>query len=238
VADALISFPLAFGSMPGELVTALRPHATVMKAKAGRTLVSPDSGSAEVYWVAQGRVQVMLLSPAGQEVILRDQGAGDMFGEIAAIDRRPRSATIIALDDCVLVRVPGPVFCDAVFGHPVAARWLAMRLTARIRDLTDRVFELNALRVPDRLYCELLRLCGADWGDSNIIVLDPFPTQTELAARIGARREAVSREMGYLSRRGIIGLERRKLTILDLAGLTKLVRRVASQTERAVERSA
>jgi len=192
----------------------------------------------DVYWVAQGRVQVALLSPAGHEVILRDQGAGDMFGEMAPIDQLPRSATIIALEDCVLISVPGRAFCDAVFGHPAAAEWLARLLTVRIRDLTNKVFELNALRVPSRLHCELLRLCGAHKDDLDLVVIEPSPTHAQLAARIGTHREAVTREMGFLVEQGIVRQDRRRLTIIDLAALARLVRLAAGQAGGNVELSA
>jgi CRP-like cAMP-binding protein len=238
VSDALIRFPLAFKALPTELVAALRPHATVLKAKAGRTLVSPDSRSMDVYWVAQGRVQVTLLSPAGHEVILRDQGAGAMFGEMAPIDQQPRSATIIALEECVLITVPGRVFCESVFGHPAAAEWLAKQLIDRIRNLTEKVFELNALRVPSRLHCELLRLCGAHTDDLNQVVIEQSPTHAQLAARIGTHREAVTREMRFLFEQGILRQEKRRLTILDLAALAKLVRLAAGHAGGEMELSA
>ncbi len=222
--DILERFPAVMRGLPGDLVARLRPHLQTHKARAGQTLVSPDSRSMDVYWVAQGRVQVAVISPAGHEVILRDQGEGDMFGEMAPIDRQPRSATIIALDDCLLVKVPGQVFCEAVFSSPSSAEWLARRLTARIRDLTDRVFELNALSVPNRLRCELLRLCGEHVEARGSIVIEPFPTQRELALRIGTHREAVTREVRYLADQGIIRTDRRRLTVLDAPALTRLVR--------------
>jgi CRP-like cAMP-binding protein len=227
VSDALNRFPTVFKAMPGELVAALRPHTTIVKARAGRTLVSPDSRSIDVFWVADGRVQVAILSAAGHEVILRDQAAGDMFGEMAPIDQHPRSTTIIALDDCVLVSVPGGVFREAVFGHAAAAEWLAKLLIARIRDLTNKVFELNALRVPNRLHCELLRLCGEVSDDLQSVVIEPSPTHAQLAARIGTHREAVTREIGFLVDQGILQQDRRRLTIVDLVGLVRLVRLAA-----------
>ncbi len=230
MSDALVRFPMAFSGLPRDLAHTLRPYATVVKAKAGRTLVSPDSRSMDVYWVAQGRVQVALLSPAGHEVILRDQAAGDMFGEMAPIDHQPRSATIIALDDCILISVPGGVFCRSVYAMPEAAEWLAKILTHRIRDLTAKVFELNALRVPSRLHCELLRLCGGDAGEADSAVIEPSPTHAELAMRIGTHREAVTREMGFLVENGIILQARRRLTVINVPGLVKLVRLAAGHT--------
>ncbi len=228
--DAFSLFPDARKGLPDALVAAVRTRATVVKAQAGRTLVSPDLWSTNVYIVAQGRVQVALLSSVGHEVILRDLRVGDLFGELSAIDQKPRSASIFTLNACVLISVPGSVFCEYVFATPPSSAWLAGRLAAQIRDLTVKVFELNALRVPGRLHCELLRLCGTLANDTDPPVIDPSPTHAELASRIGTHREAVTREMGFLVERKIILQQRRRLTVLNLTALAKLVHSAAGQT--------
>jgi CRP-like cAMP-binding protein len=227
--SAFIQFPEAAKGLPESLKSALRPHAVMIRAKAGRTLVAPDSRTTHVNLVAEGRVQVAVLSSTGQEVILRDLGAGDLFGELASIDEQPRSASIVALDDCRLLSIPGPVFREAAFATPDSARWLAERLTAQIRDLTMKVFELGVLRVPSRLHCELLRMAGAPGENLGPMVIDPLPTHEELALRIGTHREAVTRELGYLSKRRIIERDRKRLTVTDPAALANLVRQAAGQ---------
>lgn len=112
-------------------------------------------------------------------------------------------------------------------GSIVALHWLARLLSARIRDLTNKVFELNALRVPSRLHCELLRLCGPHSNESDAVVIEPSPTHAQLAARIGTHREAVTREIGFLVEMGILRQDRRRLTVVDMIGLVRLVRSVA-----------
>jgi CRP-like cAMP-binding protein len=221
--DAFDQFPLAIEGLPPGLAAAVRLGASVVRARAGRILVSPELPSTSVYLVAQGRLQVALFSTAGHEVILRDLSAGEVFGELAAIDQRPRSASIVALDDCVLISLPGPLFRLGVYQTPEAAEWLARRLAARIRDLTVKVFELNALRVPGRLHCELLRLFAAVADEMSPPAIDPAPTHAELAARIGSHREAITREMGALVRSGIILQQQRRLIVLDLPALAGLV---------------
>lgn len=199
--------------------------ATTVKARAGQTLMSVGTNSTSVYVVLEGRVQVAIFSPAGREVILRDLDRGSIFGELAALDEQPRSATIIALAACVLLSIPGDRFRAAVFGDPAAAAWMTRRLVAQIRDLTERVFELNTLRVPSRLHCELLRLVGP--LRDGPAVIDPFPTHAELAARIGTHREAVTRELSYLGSCGIVEQQRRRAVVTDLPALAALVRDVA-----------
>jgi len=113
-----------------------------------------------------------------------------------------------------------------VSGDPDAALWLARRLTAQIRDLTERVFELNVLRVSSRLHCELLRRCAAVTDSATSVSLQPSPTHAELAACIGTHREAVTREMGYLAERGIIEQTRRCIVVHDTRALADMVQAV------------
>src|SRR3546814_9113050 len=78
---------------------------------------------------------------------------------------------------------------------------------ARIRLLTERLFELNSLAVRDRLHCELLRLCLAAGISDNRAVIEDAPTHSQIAARIGTHREAVTRELQQLTRKAIVRSE-------------------------------
>ncbi|HEX8644943.1 MAG TPA: Crp/Fnr family transcriptional regulator [Allosphingosinicella sp.] len=216
--------PPAMSGLPRALAERLWAAATTMSAKPGRTLVSSGARSDHVYVVLKGRVRVTLYSLAGREVILRSLGEGAMFGELAAIDGQPRSATIVAVSSCTLASIGAAAFREAVAADPESSIWLARRLTAQVRDLTEKVFELNALRVSSRLHCELLRLCAG--SDSTRVAIEPAPTHADLAARIGTHREAVTREMGELADKGILAQERRRIVILDTTALARLVEMV------------
>lgn len=226
--NALARMPPMMNMLPRELADRLWADATLINAKSGRTLVSLGATSTNVYIVMSGRVQVTLYSLGGREVILRDLSEGQMFGELAAIDGQPRSASIVALSNCVLASIDAAAFRAAISEIPAAALWLARRLTVQIRDLTDRVFELNALRVRSRLHCELLRMCGGAGADEPV-ALRPSPTHAELASRIGTHREAVTREIGYLVEQGIIAQQRRLITVVDVRALAHLVSMVTGE---------
>jgi CRP-like cAMP-binding protein len=220
--------PRMMESLPAALAARLWADASLLAAPDGKTLVALGAKSTSVYLVLEGRVQVTLFSLGGKEVILRDLGEGDIFGELAAIDGQPRSASIVALTDCQLASIRGETFRAAVTELPEGAMWLARRMTAQIRDLTERVFELNALRVRSRLHCELLRLCGTAADGRGPITLEPTPTHAELASRVGTHREAVTREIGLLVGQGIVAQHRRRMTVVDLPALTHLVRMATS----------
>lgn len=224
--DLTGAMPAAMSAFPEALGRRLWASAATIAAKSGRTLVSLGAHSDNVYVVLKGRVQVTLFSLGGREVILRSLGEGAIFGEIAAIDGHPRSATIVALSSCSLASIDAAAFREAVTADPEAALWLARRLTSQVRDLTERVFELNALRVSSRLHCELLRLCADGGGGTTDVKIEPAPTHADLAARIGTHREAVTREMGELAEKGILVQERRRITIRDTRALARLVEMV------------
>ncbi|HEX8194110.1 MAG TPA: Crp/Fnr family transcriptional regulator [Allosphingosinicella sp.] len=220
--------PPAMAGLPRPLAERLWAAATTTSARSGKALVSLGAHSDSVYVVLKGRVRVTLYSMAGREVILRSLGEGALFGELAAIDGQPRSATIVALSSCTLAVIDAAAFRAAIGSDPESALWLARRLAAQVRDLTERVFELNALRVSSRLHCELLRLCAdaAGGGEKTCVTIDPAPTHADLAARIGTHREAVTREMGDLAERGILSQERRRITVPDTRKLARLVEMV------------
>lgn len=191
-------------------------RARLLRTRKGQALLSKGDRSNDVFFVLEGRLQVLLYSASGREISLRDLEEGDMFGEMAAIDGESRSASIVALTEARLLVMSRADFRAAVDSSPEAALWLLRQLTARIRTLTDRVFELSALNVQSRLHCELLRMAASS---ENGLEIKPAPTHAELANRIGTHREAVTREMRALAAQDIIRTGRRRLEFVDLARL-------------------
>lgn len=228
MANLLSRYPAAFGDLPGALAERFAAAAALLRARGGQTLVALGAQSNGVYIVLEGRVQVAIYSLGGREVVLRDMAAGALFGELAALDDGPRSASIVALSDCLLASVTGSQFRNIAAADPAAAIWMMQRLTRQVRILTEKLFELNTLPVASRLHCELLRLAGAG-PDAATATIEPFPTHAELASRIGSHREAITRELNYLSERGCIEQQRRQLRIHDLPMLIRMVRDAAGE---------
>ena len=197
----------------------MAPRLRLLRAPKGRTLLEKGSRSTDVFFLLQGRAEVLLYSSSGREVCVNDIGPGDMFGEIAALDGEPRSASIVASSELLLAAMRGPDFMKCLESSPAAGIWLARKLASRSRRLTEQVFELSALNVRARIHCELLRLARTGEPCSGGIEVRPAPTHAELASRIGTHREAVTREMRALSESKIIRHGRRSLLIVDLARL-------------------
>ena len=227
--------------LPPVLAERLEPHVRLVKLRAGQMIIGHQDHTSDVFIVLEGTLRVELVSLGGREVILADIGPGELFGEYSAVDEQPRSANVSAIGACVLACVPGHLFRAAALASPETAEWLARLLVQRIRLLTERNFELNALAVRSRLHCELLRLCIDAGIADNRAAIAPAPTHAQFAARIGTHREAVTRELLYLSKSGVLEQKGRALTVGDVARLTAIVRAASGDVgviQRAVGKGA
>jgi CRP/FNR family transcriptional regulator, cyclic AMP receptor protein len=102
---------------------------------------------------------------------------------------------------------------------------MARLFAVRVRNLTEKTFELSTMSVSSRLQSELLRQCIAAGIADDRSVIEKLPTHAELAARIGSHREAITRELGLLTSEGIVTQAGRKLTILSVSRLQALLHR-------------
>ncbi|MGV6873666.1 Crp/Fnr family transcriptional regulator [Pseudochelatococcus sp. B33] len=179
----------------------------------GEVLIDYEDKSTDVYFLVSGEVRVLVRTQAGREIILDDMRAGQFFGELAAIDGIGRSANVAALTQGEVCVVPASVFRDIVFASPAVADRLLRLLAQRVRELNARLTEHAVLDLRHRLYAELLRLSAARVGHPGERVISPPPYHHVLAARIGCRREQVTREFTTLSRDGIVERTRGALVL-------------------------
>lgn len=213
--------------LPESLGQQLEPHARLVTLRPGQIVIGHQDRTTDVFVVLEGTLRVELYSLNGREISLADLGPGELFGEFAAIDDQPRSATVAATGACAVACISADAFRRAVLGSPETAEWLAKRLVGRIRLQTERIFELNALAVRSRLHCELLRLSLDAGVAGNAAVVTSVPTHAQLAARIGTHREAVTRELQYLHKQGIVVQQGRELRVNDVAELAEIIRAAA-----------
>jgi CRP/FNR family transcriptional regulator, cyclic AMP receptor protein len=86
-------------------------------------------------------------------------------------------------------------------------------LAGRVRELNARLMEHAVLDLRHRLYSELLRLSVSRAGAGKERVVTPPPYHHVLAARIGCRREQVTREFTAMSQEGLVERTRGALVI-------------------------
>ena len=211
-----------------ERLAALARECAWRNCEAGQRIISRDAGDRDMYMIVSGRVRVTTYSAAGRQVTFRDFGAGEHFGEVAAIDGMPRSADVVALQSTLLASLPRAAFGRLLREEPAVAERLLRDLAALVRRLSERVIDLSTLGVHQRLYAEVLRLAREAGVKDNRARIDPAPKHADLASQVSTYREQVTRELSALARAGVLGKDGRALVVLDLARLAKLVEEVKS----------
>lgn len=194
-----------------ERLAKLAARARWLLHDAGEMVVDLGDATDEVFFVCDGAVRVVMRTVLGREAILNELGAGEIFGELAAIDGYPRSANVTALRRTRLCAVPADAFLELALGSPIVGRRLLRLLVARLRAKDERLLEQAALTARQRLIAELLRLSRDRTAGER--VLSPPPPQHVLAARINTRRETVSRELANMVRAGLVSVGRRAIVL-------------------------
>lgn len=164
-----------------------------------------------VYVIVAGCVKATRCEPDGSQALLTLRAAGDVVGDMAAVDRRPRSATVTALTDVITHLLGGEQF-RRFLARPTVAAGFAAYTVGRLREADRQRTELAVLPVRQRLARTLLRL---DQAGGPAIRLP----QWELAELIGASRNAVVAELARLRDQGIVMTGRREISIGDPARL-------------------
>lgn len=167
-------------------------------------LVDFDDLSTDVYFLLSGDVRVLMRTASGKEVILDEMRPGELFGELAAMDGIKRSANVTALTRGEACVMPATVFREIVFSNKTVAERLFCLMSSRIRELNARFVEQTVLDLRHRLYSELLRLSTPRSERAGERVITPPPFHHIMAARIGCRREQVTREFTMMSQEGLI----------------------------------
>lgn len=220
--------PKSYLTVPEDVRAILARNGRQLRVRKGHVLLAVGLSANDVYLVIEGSVSVSLVSAQGRETVLRAIGPNELFGELAAIDGRPRSADVIAAENSTLLVIPGTTFVGLIESEPLLAMWLARYLAEQVRYLTNRIYELSTMGVGPRLQAELLRLAGPPAADGSACI-NRVPTQSELAARIGTNRETVTREFALLVREGLVSREGRRILVPSVGRLAERLHRY-SQT--------
>jgi len=202
------SFPLFSGLQRNEL-DALADRAVTKTYPRNAIIVSEGDRSNSLYIVLSGRVKVYVSDESGREVVLGVEGPGDYFGEML-LDGGPRSASVMTLEPSELSIIPKEDFRGLLRANPDLAIHLIEKLIQRTRRLTENVKSLALLDVYGRVARLLLDL--AVKRDGRLAIAEQL-THQDIADRVGASREMISRILKDLTTGGYIAIEGRRITI-------------------------
>jgi CRP-like cAMP-binding protein len=195
----------------------------------GEHILDREAPTNDVYFVVHGRARIVEYSISGKrEVVLDDILPGGFFGELAAIDGEPRSASVVAVEETLTASLSSTAFVELLFDYRELGLALMCRLTEMVRSSTQRIVELSTRDAQNRVYAELLRLAKTGGGlEPNTALIHPVPVHSDIAAKVSTTRETVARAMSDLAHRNLIRKTEKGLLILDLDQLTALLAKAA-----------
>jgi CRP-like cAMP-binding protein len=152
-----------------------------------------------------------------------------MFGEMAAVDGKPRSANVEAIEESFIGQMNEKDFAGALTEHAQIAIALLRHAVAQVRALTIRVFEFSTLAANNRIQAELLRLARQGRLDGNTSTIAPAPKHAEIASRVSSHREAVTREISRLEAVGILQRGTRSIVVKNVSRLATMVHQATQE---------
>jgi CRP-like cAMP-binding protein len=187
------------------------PRSTIIFAKG-------DPGSS-LFAVCRGAVKIVVTSVDGHDAMLNLMSKGDIFGEIAALDGRPRSADAVAITDCELFVIERRDFRPLMREEPDIALKMIEILCARVRQTTEQAENLMFMPLRSRLAKALLRLSD---GDGRTCERKVVVTQKDLGNLIGMSRESTNRQLRMWEDQAWVRLERGGIIILAAKELERI----------------
>jgi len=154
---------------------------------------------------------------------------GDYFGELAAIDGRSRSASVMALTDSLVASLPKGQFLALLGSHPTISMKVIRRLTEIVRTATDRIMDLSTLAANNRVRADLLRLAKDHMKGGNEAEISPIPMHSDITSRASTTRETVARVLSDLAHHGIVERQKEMLLVMDVEQLSDMVEEVRGE---------
>ncbi|MEX1019023.1 MAG: Crp/Fnr family transcriptional regulator [Litorilinea sp.] len=183
------------------------------------TIFRQGDESRELYIVLKGIVRIFKISPGGGETTIELFSTHDVFGELAAIDNLPRSATAQCVDNVSLLVISQQQFDHHTRTRPGLAYGLAHVLSQKLRWTSAFAESIAQFDAAGRLLHFLIlytQRYGKPIREGIAYELELGLSQSDLASMVGARREWVNRIMGDWRRRGLVDYDREVIQILDM----------------------
>lgn len=205
IADLLGATSL-FSSLEESDREAIAARMRSVRFRPGQMIFDRGEAGRDTFLVIKGRVRLSVLTSDGRELSLAHATAGSIFGEIAALDGRERTATATAITQVDAMMLSQSALLEVVTSKPAVAKACIKFLCSRLRD-TDNRFEAIALYSIEvrlsRLLLSTIRASGSG-AEGPHVSIDLGMSQSELALLVGASRSKVNRALMLLEDLGAI----------------------------------
>jgi CRP/FNR family cyclic AMP-dependent transcriptional regulator len=195
-------------------------HCNTRLVKRGGTIFSKGDPGNSLLAVIAGTVRIGVSSAEGREAVFNLIGPGELFGEIALLDGRERTADAVATTDCELLVIDRREFMPFLQSQPMLAMKIIDLLCTRLRWISDHVEQVVLPSLAGRLAKALVRLAernkpAAAKGKLTI-------TQLELSQMVGMSRESINKQLRVWASRKWVRLERGGIVMLNKDALDEI----------------
>ncbi len=169
---SLLRDHLLFRDLPPPIIDRIGSYMKIRKISRGATIFNKGDPGTGLFGILNGSVKISVASADGRDIVLNILQAGEIFGEIALLDGRPRTADAIAMSDCELMVIERRDFIQFLRSQPDMTLKFIEILCARLRHTSEQVEDLTFLNLPTRLAKALLqfvpcRIVGAGAQDRH-----------------------------------------------------------------------
>lgn len=200
------------------LLSAGRPRAF----RAGEVVFHQGDPCDALFLLRRGRVSVRVQTPDGDEVSVGLLVAPDEFGELGLLrDDHHHTATVVALEDVLVLVVTSARFHELRQQHPALTEWLLRSLARRLERSSVLLSDALYVDAEHRVFRRLFDCCGSfGLGDAGSLPL----SQDDLAVMAGVSRTTANRALRRLEESGVVVLGRRRIDVVDLPALERAAR--------------
>ncbi|WP_457640760.1 Crp/Fnr family transcriptional regulator [Persephonella sp.] len=201
-----------FKDFGGNFLNQIIPYIQIYEYKKGREIVYQGEESSDLYIILEGKMRASIFDDEGNELIIESFKPGDFVGELSLIDGKPRSASLIAETNIKVAVLQRKHFISILKKNPELCLKLAENLVNRLRKADKFLETLAFLDVKERILNLFIENAIENKGS---IYKVPRMLHKDIAKRIGASREAVTKALKKFNDQGILS-EDQNFYILNL----------------------
>lgn len=208
-----------FGGLPAQDIDMLAGHARRTVYRKGAVIFARGDEGRSLMAIRSGTVRISTMTVDGKEAVLNMLRAGQVFGEIALLDGKPRTADATAASDCELIVLDRAEFVPLLRDNPDLALRIISLLCARMRRTSEQIEDVMFLPLEARLAKALLRLAAEQGGGATARAQLVSVTQRDLGQMIGMSRESTNKQLSAWQREGWVRLVKGGVEILSPGAL-------------------
>jgi len=216
--EELIELVPFMTGLPEDSIHKIAGHFVTISHPANQVLLLENDWGGSVYFILEGWVKIRTYNLDGKEVTLNIIGRGEIFGEMAAMDKMPRSTDAITLTKTLIGRIPAEDFVNLINTEPMAGVQLVQLMAKRLRQVNRRL-QLREASSVSRVADAILFLIEGQGTEGETGTEIPNLPHREISSLSGLARETVTRVLTKLEKKGLIQRNADSMHIPDVPAL-------------------